>query len=72
MTCKFLQGNKSQLSTKEKETLKPHDMFKFETEFELKFVEAKLLLNLGQIYWGFKMVWKNLINFPKFLFALTF
>jgi hypothetical protein len=24
--------------------------FKFETEVELKFLEAKLLLNLGQIY----------------------
>jgi hypothetical protein len=34
-------------------------------------MEAKLLLNLGQIYWGFKLVWKNLINSPKFLFAFT-
>jgi hypothetical protein len=25
--------------------------FKFESELELKFLEAKLLLNLGQIYW---------------------
>jgi hypothetical protein len=46
--------------------------FKFETEFELKFLEAKLILNLGQIYWGFKLVWKNLINSSKFLFALAF
>jgi hypothetical protein len=46
--------------------------FKFETEFELKFLEAKLLLNLGQIYWGFKLIWKDLINSPKLLFALTF
>jgi hypothetical protein len=30
--------------------------FKCETEFELKFLEAKLLLNLGQIYWGFKPI----------------
>jgi hypothetical protein len=48
------------------------DKFKCETEFELKFLEAKVLLNLGQIYWGFKLVWKNLINSPKFLFALAF
>jgi hypothetical protein len=41
--------------------------FKFETEFELKFLEAKLLLNLG-----FKLIWKDLINSPKLLFALTF
>jgi hypothetical protein len=46
--------------------------FKFKTEFELKFLEAKQLLNLGQIYWGSKLVWKNLINSPKFLFTLTF
>jgi hypothetical protein len=26
--------------------------FKIETEFELKFLKEKLLLNLGQIYWG--------------------
>jgi hypothetical protein len=31
-----------------------------------------MLLNMGQIYWEFKLVWKNLINSPKFLFALTF
>jgi hypothetical protein len=46
--------------------------FKFKTEFKLKFLKAKLLLNLDQIYWGFKLVWKNLINFSKFLFALAF
>jgi hypothetical protein len=46
--------------------------FKFDPEFELKFLQEKLLLNLGQIYWEFKLVWKNLINSPKFLFALTF
>jgi hypothetical protein len=46
--------------------------FIFETEFKLKFLEAKLILNLSQIYWGFKLVWKNLINSPKFLLALNF
>jgi hypothetical protein len=46
--------------------------FKFEIKLELKFLEAKILLNLGQIYWGFKLVWKKLINSPKFLFSLTF
>jgi hypothetical protein len=46
--------------------------FKFKIEFKLKFLEAKLFLNLGQIYWGSKLVWKNLINSPKLLFALTF
>jgi hypothetical protein len=46
--------------------------FKFKTEIELKFLEAKLLLNLGQIYWGLKPIWKNMINFLKFLFTLTF
>jgi hypothetical protein len=30
--------------------------FKFESEFDLKFLEAKLFLNLGQIYRGFKLV----------------
>jgi hypothetical protein len=30
--------------------------FKFEREFNLKILEAKLLLNLDQIYWGFKPV----------------
>jgi hypothetical protein len=45
--------------------------FKFEIEIELKFLEEKLLLNLGKIYWGFKIVWKNLINSLKFLFVLT-
>jgi hypothetical protein len=30
--------------------------FKFDIEFELKFLEEKLPLNLGQIYWGFKLV----------------
>jgi hypothetical protein len=27
------------------------DKFKFDIEFELKFLEENLLLNLGQIYW---------------------
>jgi hypothetical protein len=44
--------------------------FKFEIECELKFLEPKLLLNLGQIYWVFKLVWKNLINYPKILICL--
>jgi hypothetical protein len=35
-------------------------------------MEEKLHLNFGQIYWGFKPVWKNLINSPKFLSTLTF
>jgi hypothetical protein len=35
-------------------------------------MEAELLLNLGQIYWRFKPIWKNLINSLKFLFAFTF
>jgi hypothetical protein len=26
---------------------------------------------LGQIYWRFRTVWKNLGNSPKFLFALA-
>jgi hypothetical protein len=30
--------------------------FKFEPELELKILEVKLLLNLGLIYWGFKLV----------------
>jgi hypothetical protein len=30
--------------------------FKFETKIKLKFLEVKLFLNLGQIYWGFKLV----------------
>jgi hypothetical protein len=30
--------------------------FKFESELELKILEAKLLLNLGQIYWGITLV----------------
>jgi hypothetical protein len=29
---------------------------KFETGFRLKTLEAKLLMNLGQIYWEFKLV----------------
>jgi hypothetical protein len=45
---------------------------KFKTEIELTFLEANLLLHMGQIYWGFKLVWKNLINSPNFLFVLTF
>jgi hypothetical protein len=44
----------------------------FELELKLKILEAKLLFNLGLIYWGFKLVWKNLANSPKFLFTLTF
>jgi hypothetical protein len=35
-------------------------------------MEAKLLLNLSQIYWRFKPIWKNLINSLKFLFGFTF
>jgi hypothetical protein len=46
--------------------------FKFDTEFELKFLEEKLLLNLGQIYWEFKLVSKNLTNSLKFLFSMAF
>jgi hypothetical protein len=46
--------------------------FKFETRFKLKILETKLLLNLGQIYWEFKLIWKNLTNCPNFLFDLTF
>jgi hypothetical protein len=34
-------------------------------------MEEKLLLNLGLIYWGLKLVWKNLEYSPKFLFTLT-
>jgi hypothetical protein len=45
---------------------------KFERKLELKILDAELLLNLSQIYWRFKLVWKNLINSLKFLFALTF
>jgi hypothetical protein len=51
---------------------KIRNKFKLETEFELKFLEAKLLLNLGQFFWESKLIWKNLINSAKFLFALTF
>jgi hypothetical protein len=47
-------------------------MFKFETKFELKILEAELFLNLIQIYWGSKLVWKNLINSQKFLFTMIF
>jgi hypothetical protein len=46
-------------------------MSKFETKFELENLEVKLLLNLGQIYWGFKLVWINLITSPKLLFVLA-
>jgi hypothetical protein len=46
--------------------------FKLETEFELQILEVEVFLNLSQIYWRFKLVWKNMINFIKFLFALTF
>jgi hypothetical protein len=42
------------------------------TKTRIKIPGIKLLLNLDQIYWEFKLVWKNLINSPKFLFALTF
>jgi hypothetical protein len=41
-----------------------------ETEFELKFMGAELLLKVGQIYWRFKPIWKNLINSLKFLICL--
>jgi hypothetical protein len=47
-------------------------MFKFKTEFELKILQEKLLLNLIQIYWGSKLLWTNMANFPKFLSALVF
>jgi hypothetical protein len=40
--------------------------------FRIKNLGRKLLLNLGWIYWRFKHDWKNLINFVKFSFALTF
>jgi hypothetical protein len=43
--------------------------FKFEIEFELKILKSELFLNLISIYWGSELVWKNLINSPKFLFA---
>jgi hypothetical protein len=45
--------------------------FKFQTEFELKFLEAKLLVNLHWICLRFKH-WKNLVNSLKFLLALIF
>jgi hypothetical protein len=35
-------------------------------------MEEELLLNLSQIYWRSKLVWKHLTISPKFLFALTF
>jgi hypothetical protein len=47
-------------------------MFKLQIGFKLKILEAKLLLNLGQIYWEFKLIWKSLTNFQNFLFELTF
>jgi hypothetical protein len=47
-------------------------MFKLQIRFKLKILEAKLLLNLGQIYWEFKLIWKSLTNFQNFLFELTF
>jgi hypothetical protein len=46
--------------------------FKFKTEFELKFLEEKLLLNLNWIYWGSNMFETNLLNSLKFFFALAF
>jgi hypothetical protein len=45
---------------------------KFEMGFELKILEAKLLLNLRQIYFGSNWFGKIMVNSPKFLFALTF
>jgi hypothetical protein len=45
---------------------------KFETGFELKIQEAKLFLNLGQIYWGSNWFGKNSGKFPKVLIFLTF
>jgi hypothetical protein len=45
---------------------------KFVKEFELKILESELLWNLGQIYWRFKCIWKNLINSLKFSFNLAF
>jgi hypothetical protein len=47
-------------------------MFKLQIGFKLKILEGKLLLNLGQIYWEFKLIWKSLTNFQNFLFELTF
>jgi hypothetical protein len=35
-------------------------------------LEAELPLNLSQIYWRLKLVWKNLKNSLKFLFTLHF
>jgi hypothetical protein len=40
--------------------------FKFETKFEIKILETKLLLHLGQIYWGSKLFEKS-DKFPKIL-----
>jgi hypothetical protein len=48
------------------------DKFKFESELKLTTLESKLLLNLCQIYWGFKLDGNFLIDSPKFLFAFTF
>jgi hypothetical protein len=45
---------------------------KIETGFKLKILETKLPLNLSQFYWRLKLVWKNLKNSPKLLFALPF
>jgi hypothetical protein len=36
------------------------------------FLESKVLLNLGQIYYWFQPVWQNLINSLTFLLVLTF
>jgi hypothetical protein len=43
---------------------------KFETEYELNFLGAELLLKVAQIYWGFEPIWKNLINSLKFPICL--
>jgi hypothetical protein len=56
----------------DKEQLSFRYKFKFKTGFKLKILELKLLLNLGQIYWESKLIWKNLTNFPNFLFGMTF
>jgi hypothetical protein len=43
-----------------------------QNRIQIKILETELLLNLGQIYWRFKLVWKILTNSPKFLFNRTF
>jgi hypothetical protein len=45
-------------------------MSKFETKFELENLEVKLLLNLGQIYWGVQTCLDKFDNFPKIAICL--